>query len=94
MGRRGSGVGFLCGGVGGEGGREDAEGLLTGDGERRMAGDGTVAGFPGGGACGDEVKEEGMWEHGRERKGQFKAFGVGFIGWGGEERATVGCNGH
>jgi hypothetical protein len=37
------GVGFLCGGVGGEGGREDAEGLLTGDGERRMASDGTAA---------------------------------------------------
>jgi hypothetical protein len=37
------GVGFLCGGVGGEGGCEDAEGLLTSDGERRMAGDGTAA---------------------------------------------------
>jgi hypothetical protein len=45
-----------------------------------MAGDGTAAGFPGGGACGDEGKEEGMWEHGRGRKGQFKSFGVGFIG--------------
>jgi hypothetical protein len=53
------GVGFLCGGVGGEGGREDAEGLLTGDGERRMAGDGMTAGFPGGGACGDKGKVQG-----------------------------------
>jgi hypothetical protein len=43
------GVGFLCGGAGGEGGREDAEGLLTGDGECRMAGDGAAAGFSGGG---------------------------------------------
>jgi hypothetical protein len=50
------GVGFLCGGAGGEGGREDAEGLLTGDEERWMAGDGAAAGFPGGGACGDEGK--------------------------------------
>jgi hypothetical protein len=37
------GVGFLCGGAGGEGGHEDAERLLTGDEERRMAGDGAVA---------------------------------------------------
>jgi hypothetical protein len=56
------GVGFLCGGAGGEGGREDAEGLLTGDGERRMAGDGAAAGFPGGGACGDKGKVREGWE--------------------------------
>jgi hypothetical protein len=39
------GAGFLCGGAGGEGGREDAEGLLTGVGERQMVGDGAAAGF-------------------------------------------------
>jgi hypothetical protein len=62
------GVGFLCGGVGGEGGREDAEGLLTGDVERRMAGDGTAAGFPGGGTCEDKGKVQGA--QARERGAQ------------------------
>jgi hypothetical protein len=58
----------LCGGAGGEGGRGDAEGLLTGVGERWMAGDGAAAGFPGGGACGDEGKVQGA--QARERGAQ------------------------
>jgi hypothetical protein len=34
-------------------------GCFTGVGERQMAGDGAAAGFPGGGACGDEGKVQG-----------------------------------
>jgi hypothetical protein len=48
-----------AGGAGGEGGREEAEGVLTDDEELRAAGYGAAAGFAGDGACGGE---ERVWE--------------------------------
>jgi hypothetical protein len=41
-----------AGGAGGEGGREEAEEMLTDDEKRWMAVNGTTADLPGGGACG------------------------------------------
>jgi hypothetical protein len=61
------GIGFLCGRAGGEGGREDVEGLLTSDGERRMAGNGAAAGFLGGSACGGEGKVREAWMSAKEQ---------------------------
>jgi hypothetical protein len=51
-----------AGGAGGEGGREEAEEVLTDDEELRAAGNGVAAGFADDGACGGE---ERVWERGR-----------------------------
>jgi hypothetical protein len=48
-----------AGRAGGEGGREEAEEVLTDDEELRAAGSGAVVGFAGDGACGGE---ERVWE--------------------------------
>jgi hypothetical protein len=44
-----------AGGAGGEGGREEADEVLTDDEELRAAGNGVAAGLHGGGACGEGV---------------------------------------
>jgi hypothetical protein len=61
--------------VGGEGGHEEAEEVLTNDEELRAAGNGAAAGFAGGGACGGE---ERVWERGRVKASRRDPWG-GFI---------------
>jgi hypothetical protein len=70
------------------GGTED---LFTGGGERRVAGDGAAADFPGGGACEDgEVRER----CGKEEKGE-AGLGLGSCrGKGRREGACRGGGGH
>jgi hypothetical protein len=57
-----------AGGTCGDGRRDELEEVVADDEERRMAGNGAAAGFPGDGACGDEGKVQGA--QARERGAQ------------------------